>query len=331
MPLLGTWFVLKGVMSVGGTIGNKISGRGDRSNIKAKAESKTGTPKQAPAPQSKLMGRTFDRKPAFSRLRRRKSAAGSALPGSGGSKSGTKSATGAAGSANKSGLDPLASNLANNAGDMTESGMTPEQIAEQALKDGKVNDTDAINANANVANAGDAADTTAAIQAQLATPEKDGKQKDEKPWEKLRGAKPATGGGGGSSNATAASTPSAPVAPSSNFQAPGTAQAASAPGKSSAPQAAPTIIAVPVQVDGAALLSGHDTPRYSPEARGMQPLTQPPISGTQEKAKARAQKYIFDAASSLEETEKEIDRLLGDRTKVAKELEQKDSDTKKDA
>lgn len=327
LPLLGTWFVLKGVMSVGGVIGGKISGRGDRSNIKAKAESKSGTPKQAPAPQSKLMGRTFDRKPAFSRLRRRKSAAGSTIPpATGGSKPGTKSAVGAAGSAgtaNKSGLDPLSSNLANNAGDAPESAMTPEQVAEQALKDGKINDA----AGASGAATGGAGDATAAIQAQLSGPEKDSK-KDDKPWEKLRGAKPASGGGA-SGTAAAPSTPSAPVAPSSNFQAPGTAQVASSP--ANAAPSAPMVVAVPVQIDGASLLSGHDTQRYSPQAKGMQPLTQPPVSGTQEKAKARAQKYIFDAASSLEETEKEIDRLLGDRTKVAKELEQKDSDIKKDA
>ena len=79
-----------------------------------------------------------------------------------------------------------------------------------------------------------------------------------------------------------------PTAPATNYQAPTLAQNGNiVTGGAAAPA---QIVAVPVQIDGASLLGGQ-----SHDADANTGMTQPPISGTEEKAKARAQKYLFEA------------------------------------
>ena len=95
--------------------------------------------------------------------------------------------------------------------------------------------------------------------------------------------------GGGSGEASPVGQSSTPVA---SYQAPQIAQGGNIVSGSSAPQQATQVITVPVQVDSSSLLGQNHPPDN---------VTQPPISGTEEKAKARAQKYLFDTEASLGE------------------------------
>ena len=80
------------------------------------------------------------------------------------------------------------------------------------------------------------------------------------------------------------------------------------------------IVAVPVQVDASALLGkkpgGEATAANAVGQFGVH--DQVPVSGSEAKAKARAQKYIFDAANDVEEARKALDLKL---------TEKKDDDT----
>lgn len=111
------------------------------------------------------------------------------------------------------------------------------------------------------------------------------------------GAGPAPAGGGGG-EASSVGQPSAPVA---SYQAPQIAQGSNnVVSGSSAPQQPVQVIAVPVQVDASTLLGQNHPPDN---------VSQPPISGTEEKAKARAQKYLFDTEKDLSEARNADDIL----------------------
>jgi hypothetical protein len=114
------------------------------------------------------------------------------------------------------------------------------------------------------------------------------------------GAGPA-GGGGGSGGGTAQ-----PTAPTVSYSAPQMAQSSNII-SGGAPQQTTRIVAVPVQVDASSLL-GQQNQHRPPEN-----VAQPPISGTEEKAKARAQKYIFDAQQDVDTARDNLD-ILGHKS-----------------
>ena len=118
---------------------------------------------------------------------------------------------------------------------------------------------------------------------------------------KLSAGGPQAEGGGGSGGGTPQ-----PAAPSTSYRAPTIAQSGNAIGGAQQPV---KVIAVPVQVDPSALLGGSQG-----QSHGQQPpgnITPPPMGGTQEKATARAQKYIFDSERDVDEARNRIDILGG--------------------
>lgn len=117
-----------------------------------------------------------------------------------------------------------------------------------------------------------------------------------------------TGGGGG--GGTVASGTAQPSAPGMSYRAPEMAQGGIVSG-ASAGQTPVQIVAVPVQVDASSLLGQSNHPLSSGPPENV---TQPPISGTEEKAKARAQKYLFDADQELEDARNKED-ILGHKDK----------------
>lgn len=134
---------------------------------------------------------------------------------------------------------------------------------------------------------------------------------------KFSAGAPAAGNGGSSGGgATGGSVqPSAPVV---GYKAPQIAQNENIVSGSSAPQQSTPVVAIPVQVDTSSLL-GQNSMQQPPDN-----MTQPPISGTEEKAKARAQKYIFDAERDLDEARNRQD-ILGH-----KELDEQEKNEDKD-
>lgn len=106
--------------------------------------------------------------------------------------------------------------------------------------------------------------------------------------------------GSGQGQTGGGAQPSAPVA---SYKAPNIAQNGNIV-TGGAPQQPVQVIAVPVSVDASAFLSQNNNSVRPPDN-----ISQPPISGTEEKAKARAQKYLFDTDQGLEEARNQADIL----------------------
>lgn len=117
------------------------------------------------------------------------------------------------------------------------------------------------------------------------------------------GAPPAGSGGGSGGGGGSDGGSSQPSAPAINYKAPQIAQNANII-TGSAPAQPTKIVAVPVQVDASSLLG------KNPSASAPENMLQPPANEMQEKAKARAQKYLFDAERDLEEA-RNHDDILG--------------------
>lgn len=115
------------------------------------------------------------------------------------------------------------------------------------------------------------------------------------------GPAPAGGNSGGGGGAPQ------PTAPSTSYRAPSMAQNNNIV-SGSAPQQPVKIVAVPVQVDASALV-GQQQQHRPPDN-----VAQPPMSGTEEKAKARAQKYLFNADREIKEASDRLDILGQGRT-----------------
>lgn len=299
LPLLGVWFLLKNLTTIATNAGGKLADfrRGGTKEqdekLKAKLDSKQNQQKLAGAAAGLP---SFDRRPAFSRLSRRRkaSAGGSALgtrPAAGTTTKGTPGQ--ATGNNPASVLDSM---LGLNKGDKKDATTDTAKKLEDANNQAAT--ADAANLNAQVAAAVQGGDDKKGKSAKdiFNNMNKTHESKDKQSSLSAGGPQPAGQQGGGA----------APTAPSNDYRAPqlmqnrnSTSQAAPAPQASATPQ----IIAVPVQVDASSFLQqAQDKPRPSA-------MTQPPTSDIERKAKARAQKYIFDSASEVEAAEAKLDLL----------------------
>lgn len=126
----------------------------------------------------------------------------------------------------------------------------------------------------------------------------DGKDKERK---FSAGPAPAGGGGGGGGGeATGGAGQSSPVV---GYRAPQIAQNSNIVTGSAAGSQPVKVVAVPVQVDASSLLGQNRSVGSAPE------VGQPPVNDMQEKAKARANRYIFDAEKDVEEARNRQDIL----------------------
>lgn len=322
LPLLAIWFIFKGMSSLMTSAGSRlsatVSSRGGKDDKEARVTGKATVGAAAVKNTSGITNQgSTGRRQAFSRNRRRKSLSGSSLPGSD-SRAGQAVRQPAGVSAAAAAENSLnATNLANttNNEDITkqEDEFQNTQIENTANNSANnsantnLNTSNNLNTNNNLT-IENAASTALAVG--VAGQEKEKKKTakdifnnlnrshDSKDKDRKFGAGPATGGGGGGQVVGTAQ----PTAPTVSYKAPSMAQSSNiVSGGAPAPQPA-AVIAVPVQVDGSALLGQNQ--HLPPEM-----VTQPPISGTEEKAKARAQKYLFDADQDIKEASDKVDIL----------------------
>lgn len=303
LPLLGVWFLLKNLTTVATNAGGKIANlrRGSTKEqdekIKAKLDSKQNQQKLAGAASGLP---TYDRKPAFSRLsRRRKASSGGSALGSrsGGSQKGTPAGAGRVGASNNTPASMLDGMLGMGKGDKKQGAATEDAAKKLEDANNQAMTADAANLNAQVAAAVQSGDDKKGKSAKdIFNNMNQGHQsKDQQRSLSGGGPQPAGQQGGGS----------APTAPTGDYRAPQIMQSQNSTSSAPAPQAgaAPQIIAVPVQVDASSFL------QKSPDASPPQGMTQPPTSDIERKAKARAQKYIFDSTTDVEAAEAKLDML----------------------
>lgn len=294
LPLLGAWFLLKNLTTLATTAGGKIADfrRGNTKEqdekIKAKLDSKQNQQKLAGAASGLP---TYDRRPAFSRLSRRRkaSAGGSAL----GNRAGTGSPTNSAGAgrvnSNTTPSSMLDTMLGRGKGDKK------QDAAEDAAK--RLEDAN------NQAMSADAAN----LNAQVAAAVKSGDDKKNKTAKDIfnnmnqahqsKDQQRSLSAGGPQPEGT-------PSAPAPDYRAPQISQSHNSTGQAAPPAgAAPQIIAVPVQVDASSFL------QKSPDSAPPAGMTQPPTSDIERKAKARAQKYMFDSTTDAEAAEEKLEML----------------------
>ena len=314
LPLLGVWFLFKNMSSIMSTAGSRLSatvgGRGSSGGKDDKEARVTGkaTVGAANVKNTNGLGGGPGRRQAFSRNRRHKSLGGSALTGEGEG----ASRAGVANRRPEGDGAALQNAIAGGSGSNGDNGSNGDAAAKVA---------EAQSANANIEGSAEGLNIEGAVAAAVAAgapgqeKEKqktakdifnnlnkshDSKDKDRK---FSSGAPPAGSSGGGQSGGGG----SQPSAPSTSYRAPAIAQTGNiVSGSAPAPQQQTRVIAVPVQIDGSALL-GQQNQNHPPDM-----VSQPPISGTEEKAKARAQKYLFDADRGIKEAGDKLD-ILGQK------------------
>jgi hypothetical protein len=290
LPLLAVWFLFKNMSSIMSTAGSRLSAsiRGRRGDDDKNARV-TGKATVGAANANKLngIGNLGGRRQAFSRNRRRSSLGGSALPSDGEPRA-AMNRNSSESSAQQKALDAA--------------GRAGEEASEDAAK--RLEDLQ--NARINGQAEGMDVDPAAAAAAALATGDAKDKDKhvtakdmfnnlnqghDSKDKDRKLSAGPAPAGGG-NQQSTGGGT-AQPSAPTVSYRAPSMAQSNNIV-SGSAPAQPAKIVAVPVQVDPSALL-GNQNHHQPPNM-----VTQPPISGTEEKAKARAQKYLYETEKDLQ-------------------------------
>lgn len=322
LPLLGTWFLLQSLTSLVTTAGTKVAGnigrRGEKKEEKKLKAQMDGKAKQAVAGKGLP---TYDRKPAFSRLRRRRGAAaladnlavkgssrlggGTSTPGSAAGTGGSKSTPGAAA---PSLFDRATGNIDANA---------------NVKADAKVAEAQADQVNGAIA---------AAVAAGGGDDKKEKKTAKDIFNNMNRGHQMnngrSGGGGGGGGGAAGPSAPqqagptAQPKAPTNNFSS--TPQAtSSAPAPSPAQQ--PGVIAVPVQVVDASTFLKKDA---GPQAMGGMPHL--PSSDVQNKATERANKYLFKSQNEVDDASDRLEELkvIQQLQKHAEEKHQEHKDEK---
>jgi hypothetical protein len=304
LPLLGVWFVFKNMSSVMSTAGSRLSAtvngrRGDKDDKDARV---TGKATAGAANNKSINGLDgpLGRRQAFSRNRRHKSLSGSSLTGE---EEGNAAARAGLANRQEGGAAAAAQNALDAAG---------RSSSEDAAKKFEELQNARIEGSSNDLNLEGAATSALADGAQVEEKDKqktakdylDNINKDHQSKDKDRklsgGQAPAGGNSGGGGNGQQSSGGAVPSAPTVSYKAPNIAQS----GNIVTGGAAPTqvrVVAVPVQIDGSALL-GQQKQHRPPEN-----VSQPPISGTEEKAKVRAQKYLFDADQDIKEASDKID------------------------
>lgn len=314
VPLLGVWFLFKGMNSIMSTAGSKLSasvagrrGNGEddkKARVTGKASAGAASLKNTAGGLGGLLGR----RQAFSRNRRRKSMGGSALTNGDGAGEGTNQK---AGLANRRPIGETSDALQDSILGKNDAGTKKTQDIENAkITDGETGD---MNVESAVAAA------MAADQAQGKPGQEQEKQKtakdifnnlnrghESKDKDRKFNAGPAPAGSGGGQSGGGSAQPSAPVA---SYKAPSIAQGGNIV-TGGASQGPTQIVAVPVTVDTSSLTNRPNQNSVHPPEN----ISQPPISGTEEKAKARAQKYLFDADQQIEDASNRID-ILGHKPK----------------
>ena len=300
LPLLGTWFIFKNLSAVMSTAGSKLSasiagrrgGKDDKNaRVTGKASAGAATIKNATAG---IAGRTIgQRQQAFSRNKRHHTPGGSALTGD--DILSSESRGDMANRAGRAASDALQSSIQGSAGE------DPSKKLEE-LQNARINSGDADNMNIEGAVAAAVAAGQTGNEAEKHKTAKDifnnlNRTHESKDKDRKFGAGPGQTQGGQQVSGGAQ-----PTAPASSYKAPAMAQSGNIV-TGSVPAQPVQVVAVPVQVDGAALLGGqqHNNP-HPPDN-----ISQPPISGTEEKAKARAQKYLFDAGVDTDNDATKLD------------------------
>lgn len=313
LPLLAVWFIFKNMSSLMSTAGSRLSASlaGRRGGGKDDEKARVTGNATAGAANNKNVGGIggFNRRQAYSRNRHHASLGGSSMTGD--------EESGLAGRAGQANRQSGTQNAAQNALDSSIRGEGSEDAAEQLeeLQNARVNgQTDQLDIGSAVAGALSSAEVQA----------KGDKEKDKVTAKDLfnnlnrsheskdkdrkfnSGPAPAGGGGGNGGGGSSSSSggnnqPSAPVV---GYKAPQMAQSGNIVSGTSMPKQVTRVVAVPVQIDASALLGQNQNLHQPPEN-----ISQPPISGTEEKAKARAQKYLFDTERDLTEARDKQDIL----------------------
>ena len=303
LPLLAVWFIFKNMSSIMSTAGSRLSAsvagrRGGKDDENARVTGKATAGAANNKNTSGIGGP--NRRQAFSRNRRKSSLGGSSQTGD------EEGAGSRAGLANRR---PV--------GDNNAAAQNALDGANQAGgAGGAAKGADDLQ-NAIVSGGAENLDIGSAV-AQAVTGNKEqekeksktakdifnnlNKSHDSKDKERKFGAGPGPAGGGGGGGQSGGGSPQ-PSAPTVSYKAPAMAQGGNIiSGGAPAPQPI-KVIAVPVQINSSALL-GQQNQNRPPEM-----VSQPPISGTEEKAKVRAQKYLFDADQGIKDASDKIDIL----------------------
>jgi hypothetical protein len=315
LPLLGVWFIFRNMSSIMSTAGSRLTASvRSRSGEDDKEAHVTGKATLGAASVKSQTGINpgSSRRQAFSRNRHRASLAGSVIARDGG-RGGRSGMEDRRSYVNESAVSN-AMNSTNNTNSSSETnqfesgGLTPDK-----LQDVGVNGSAGINGGADVNVSVDAKSKGGIGTMILGAKGRGGKDKDEKQVtakdifnnmnrsHKSKDSERALGGGTAASGGAAPIVAAAPIAPSSSYRAPEIAQNSNVVSGSSAGTPV-QVIAVPVQVDASALLGSVAPPAIAG-------LAQPPVTGTEEKAKARAQKYLFEAENELNEDRNKLDIL----------------------
>lgn len=318
LPLLGAWFMFKNMSSIMTTAGSRLSasirgrrGTGDDKEARVTGKATVGAQNLK---TGGLAAGAGPRRQAFSRNRRRRSLGGSSLLGGPPPQPGLTGQPGQPGAAPEAGLpgEPGAAAEAAQAGEPGLPGL-PGQPGQP---------TDANNLQKNeddVANVDVKQITEALKNTELNTANKEkqkqitakdifnnlnkdrghaGADKDRKFSAGPGAAGVAVAGGGGGASAGGAP----PVVPATSYNAPQMAQNANIVSGTSAGTPV-QVVAVPVQVDASSLLG----PSVAPHQGA---ISAPGMSSTSEKAKERANKYLFDADKDMQEA-RDKDDVLG--------------------
>lgn len=300
LPLLGVWFLFKNMSSIMSTAGSRLSAsiksrRGsDDKDARVTGKAAIGAANTKNANALERLGR----RQAFSRNRRHASLGGSALDDEGSS---TRPGT-----ASKAAGNGINKNLAGNALDAASRAneVTGEDMAKQLeeLQNARINgQADGIDVDSALANA---VEENGKQDGEKHVSAKDmfndlNKAHESKDKDRKFSAGPAPAGG----SSEQAGSPQ-PTAPTPSYRAPSMAQSGNIiTGGSSASTGSTRIVAVPVQIDPSSLL-GKSNPQQAPDS-----ISQPPVSGTEEKAKARAQKYLYEADQDIERARDATDIL----------------------
>ena len=298
VPLLGAWFLFKNMNSIMSTAGSRLTAsirsRTGQDDKEARVTGKA-TVGAANAKNTGGLGRLTGRRQAFSRNRRKSSLGGSSLSSENEARAGLstrnnasaeQNALEAAGRAGSEDAAKKFEDLQNAQINGQAEGLDVDNLAASALagapdQNGKKDDEKHVTAKELFNNLNQAHDS---------------KDKDRK---LAAGPAPAGSGGGQSGGRTAQ-----PTAPTVGYRAPAMAQNNNIVSGGSAPSVGPTkIVAIPVQIDPSALLGQQNSSSHRPPDN----VTQPPISGTEEKAKTRAQKYLFESDKQLDDARDAID------------------------
>lgn len=301
VPLLGVWFLFKNLSSIMSSAGSRLSAsfkgrRGEEDkNARVTGKASAGA---ANAKNATGLGRIVGRRQAFSRNRHRASLGASRLGEN--QEEGRATQGSRAGLANRQQPDQpsaIQNGLNTEQNTRGETGSEAEKRSEE-LQDAQVNgQADGLEVENAVAAAVAAGANDQDKEKHVTAKDlfnnlnRSHESKDKERKLSAGGPAPAGSSGGGQSSSTGGS--SQPSAPTVNFRAPSMAQGNNIVTGNSVPQEPAKVIAVPVQVDASTLLGQN---QHQPPDN----VTQPPISGTEEKAKARAQKYLFDAEQDLD-------------------------------